>query len=277
MIKPSVFIGSSSEGLDFARAVRSLLCQDAEITLWNEGFFTLSNTFIETLVNSLPQFDFAILVMTSDDLVRSRKVESFGPRDNVVFELGLFMGHLGRSRTFIIHQANADVKIPSDLSGMITATYEWPRKDESHQAAVGAACDSIRKVIRSLSISDRKTDIKMSKIESRQETIESRVWALQLIVKGLITKFEYDKLVGLAASDPFMVRFHNDMYRELKHLDAIGYVQPKQGEGLVSIRDRDGSSDEFDLKQYVQITPEGLEYLKLRDELSESLGSVSAA
>lgn len=38
MIKPSVFIGSSSEGLDFARAVRSLLTHDAEITMWNEGF-----------------------------------------------------------------------------------------------------------------------------------------------------------------------------------------------------------------------------------------------
>jgi predicted nucleotide-binding protein len=65
MNKPSVFIGSSSEGLEFARAVRSLLKDDAEITLWNEGFFQLGHTYIETLVNALPRFDFAVLVLYS--------------------------------------------------------------------------------------------------------------------------------------------------------------------------------------------------------------------
>ena len=94
MAKPSLFIGSSTEGLEFARALRSLLAHDAEVTLWNEGFFSLGNTFIETLVNSLPRFDFAVLVMTPDDLVNSRNSESLGPRDNVLFELGLFMGRL---------------------------------------------------------------------------------------------------------------------------------------------------------------------------------------
>jgi hypothetical protein len=54
MARPSLFSGSSSEGLEFARAARSLLAQDAEVTLWNEGFFSLGNTFIETLVNALP-------------------------------------------------------------------------------------------------------------------------------------------------------------------------------------------------------------------------------
>jgi hypothetical protein len=38
MAKPALFIGSSSEGLEFARAVRSLLADDVEVTLWNEGF-----------------------------------------------------------------------------------------------------------------------------------------------------------------------------------------------------------------------------------------------
>jgi predicted nucleotide-binding protein len=144
MEKPSLFIGSSTEGLELARAARSLLAEDVEITIWNEGFFSLGRTFIETLVNSLPRFDFAMLVLTPDDLIHSRKDETLGPRDNVIFELALFMGRLGRSRTFILHQGNAKVKIPSDLSGVTTATYEWPRADGSHRSAVGAACDSIR-------------------------------------------------------------------------------------------------------------------------------------
>ena len=267
MIKPSVFIGSSSEGLSFARAVRSSLTDDAEITMWNEGLFGLGSTFIETLVNALPRFDFAILVLTPDDLISSRDLEMLSPRDNVIFELGLFMGRLGRSRTFILHQANARLKIPSDLSGITTAIYDWPRKDDSARSAVGAACDSIREVIRDLGVSDTKTSKEISNIKSRQDTIETRVSTLQLLMKGLVSEFEYEKLRGLATSGPFMVKFHNDMYEELKRLDSIRYVWPQPGYGLVSIRERDGKGDEFDLKQYVRITDEGLKYLKLRDEL----------
>lgn len=191
----------------------------------------------------------------------------FGPRDNVIFEIGLFMGHLGRSRTFILHQANAKLKIPSDLSGVTTAMYEWPREDKSCRSAVGAACDNIRETIRDLGASDTKTSKEINNIKSRQDTIETRVRTLQLVIKGLVSEFEYEKLRGLAADSPFMVKFHNDMYDELKRLDAIKYVQPRPGYGLVSIRERDGIGDTFDLKQYVYITDEGREYLKLRDEL----------
>lgn len=175
MVKPSVFVGSSSEGLEFARAVRSLLGQEAEITIWNEGFFDLGNTFVETLVNALPRFDFAVLVLTPDDLVNSRNSQDFGPRDNVIFELGLFMGHLGRSRAFVLHQANASVKIPTDLSGMVTANYEWPRADGNYKSAVGAACDSIREAIRHLGVTERKIEKEIGDIKSRQESAESRL------------------------------------------------------------------------------------------------------
>ena len=64
MNKPSLFIASSSEGLAFAQAVRTGLEADAEVTLWNEGVFPLGQTFIEALVNALPRFDFAVLVLT---------------------------------------------------------------------------------------------------------------------------------------------------------------------------------------------------------------------
>jgi predicted nucleotide-binding protein len=101
LVRPSVFVGSSSEGVEFARAVRAALEHDAEITLWDEGVFGLGQTFVESLTRALSRFDFAVVVLTPDDLVQSRSVEVFGPRDNVIFELGLFMGKLGRDRTFI--------------------------------------------------------------------------------------------------------------------------------------------------------------------------------
>jgi len=48
-----IFIGSSSEALGAAQAVRSLLATDAHITLWNEGFFRQGRGFLEALVASL--------------------------------------------------------------------------------------------------------------------------------------------------------------------------------------------------------------------------------
>jgi CAP12/Pycsar effector protein, TIR domain len=127
MNKPSVFIGSSMESLPFARAIRSRLVDDAEGTVWDELFTDIGSTFIETIINSVPRSDFAILVLSPDDLIESRNDQKFGPRDNVVFELGAFMGRLGRSRALVVHQADARIKIPTDLSGVVTAQYHWSR------------------------------------------------------------------------------------------------------------------------------------------------------
>ena len=157
MNKPALFVGSSSEGLDLARAVRALLDEDAEVTLWKEGFFDVGGTFIDSLIKALPRFDFAALMLTADDLLTSREVATLGPRDNVLFELGLFMGRLGRERTFVIRARGDQIKIPSDLAGLTTTTYDWPRADGNHQAAVGPACDNIRKMIRTLGFSETRT------------------------------------------------------------------------------------------------------------------------
>lgn len=150
MNKLTVFVGSSTEGLDFARAVRSRLESVAEVTLWEDDFFPPGNTVIQSLMDSLSRFDFAVLVLTPDDKVESRGSETFGPRDNVVFELGLFMGHLGKERTFLLYQAGANVKLPSDLAGLTVVRYNWPRSDLSHRSAVGSACDTLCRRIREL-------------------------------------------------------------------------------------------------------------------------------
>ena len=275
MNKPSVFIGSSSEGLEFAKAARGVLNQDAEITVWNEGFFRPGGTFIETLINALPRFDFAILVLTGDDLVNSREVEAFGPRDNVIFELGLFMGHLGRTRTLILHQSNAKLKIPTDLSGVTTATYEWPREDKNYRAAVGAACDSIRENIRDLGVSETKAAKAINDIRFRQERQENElsrqqaeIRSLQIALQGIVTRYELDKVVGLSKEEPFLCYYSDDLANELKRLRALGLVQNHEGAGLRTIqRDYKDTNRQFDLRRFFFITKEGREYLKLRSEL----------
>ncbi|GAA4465615.1 hypothetical protein GCM10023170_075220 [Phytohabitans houttuyneae] len=131
-----------------------MLASDARLTLWNEGHFRSGDGFLETLVRSLDEFDFAILVATPDDSVLSRGVSALTPRDNVLFELGLFMGRLGRGRTFLVHPKQHELRLPSDLLGVTTLSCRWPDATADRRAglqdfmsALGAACDTIRDTI----------------------------------------------------------------------------------------------------------------------------------
>jgi hypothetical protein len=93
-------------------------------TLWNAGTFELSKTYIESLETELTQADFAILVLGPDDIVVSREEVSLAPRDNFLFELGLFMGRLGRERCYLVHEKERSFKLPSDLLGVRPAGYK---------------------------------------------------------------------------------------------------------------------------------------------------------
>ena len=92
---PRVFIASSSEGLkvvdEIRRQLTESLDEEAEICSWPDQF-SLSATYMESLEKLLDTSHFAVLVLTPDDFVTSRDVETMAPRDNVVFELGLFIG-----------------------------------------------------------------------------------------------------------------------------------------------------------------------------------------
>jgi hypothetical protein len=110
---------------------------------------------------------------------------------------------------------------------------------------------------------------KLSRMEERQDSLDSRLQAIQLTLTGLVTKNEYPKLTGLAQKEAFLVNYHPDMYEELKHLDAMGFLQPLAGHGLIDIRNQyeHKEQEEFDLKEFVEITEQGREYLKLFDEI----------
>jgi predicted nucleotide-binding protein len=281
MATVSVFVGSSSEALPYARAVRAALEEESgtrnrhngltiDVTLWNEDFFLPTSTFIETLVNGLPRFDFAVFVLAPDDLIGRRDVSAMGPRDNVIFELGMFMGYLGRTRTFAIVHENATAT-PSDLAGVTTDRFR-SRVDnngrENHRAAVGAACDRITKIIHELGVSERKAGQRIAEMTQRQDAMESQVNVLRLLAKGLITSPEKDHMRGLASPSPFLVWYHPDMMTELKHLDALRYVLPCEGKGLNHLREFEGKAYQFDLKHFVYITESGREYLRLLEQLS---------
>jgi len=147
--KPTLFIGSSSEGRPVAEAIQLLLNDDADVTVWNQGVFQLSKGYFESLCEALEAFDFAVLVLTPDDVTRSRRQQESAPRDNVVFELGLFTGKLGRERSYFVYEGGSDLKLPSDLLGVSAATYRL-HDSGNLQAALGATCTRIRQRIREL-------------------------------------------------------------------------------------------------------------------------------
>ncbi len=152
--RPAVFIGSSAEGVEIAEAIQLNLDRVCEVVIWSQGLFGLSSGTLETLVDRLNDFDFAVLVLTPDDLIESRGVEKQSARDNVLIELGLFIGGLGRERTFAVFDRGGNLKVPSDLAGVTLA--EFQRHSSGNlQSSLGAASTLIKGRVQELGVRPR--------------------------------------------------------------------------------------------------------------------------
>lgn len=91
--KRKIFIGSSMEGLDVARKIKASLKYDAHVDTWADGLFDKpGQAYIEVIENILNKYEYGIFVFTSDDKIFSRGHISQMPRDNVIFEYGMFLG-----------------------------------------------------------------------------------------------------------------------------------------------------------------------------------------
>lgn len=128
--KPRIFIGSSGEAKDIAHSLRQALSVSAAPIAWFDNAFTVSKTTIERLDEiAQSEIDGAVLVLTADDLRERDGNATLTPRDNVIFELGLFIGAVGRDRTFGLmcsHCANT-LALPTDLLGVTWLTFYNPR------------------------------------------------------------------------------------------------------------------------------------------------------
>ncbi|MCP4545421.1 MAG: nucleotide-binding protein, partial [bacterium] len=76
---------SSAEGLDVAREVELHLEHEALTTIWKDGVFGLGSGTLESPMVALDGFDFAVMVLSPDDLLETRKTRYSSPRDNVIF------------------------------------------------------------------------------------------------------------------------------------------------------------------------------------------------
>jgi hypothetical protein len=164
MNKPRIFLGSSGEQAKLLGAIARGLSDVVDVEPWTTTFNPGQST-LDRLVELSQEVDFAAFVFAQDDWTSTDATQSgqASPRDNVVFEAGLFGGALGIRRTFILHAHGA--KLPSDLLGLTAIRYD----PATSSAEVRAINQKLRKAIES---------------EGRRGPIEGLWWQLSLTVRS---------------------------------------------------------------------------------------------
>ncbi|HBS0737339.1 TPA: nucleotide-binding protein [Klebsiella pneumoniae] len=175
--KPTVFIASSSEAIRVAEAVHIKLEQEMSVKNW-ENAFDLSSVTISRLIEKTKSVDYAIFVFHPDDKIFIRNEEYSSTRDNVVLELGMFIGALGLEKCFILvpKTAISNFRLPSDLAGVTTSTYN--DQEVKLTDAVTGSCAKIKESIRGLEASKAKTE-NTDEIHTLREELndaQSKIW-----------------------------------------------------------------------------------------------------
>lgn len=168
MTEPRIFIGSSVESLRIANACIDILDHSSEVVPWT-SVFENGEASLESLVSTSKSVDFALFVLSPDDVTDIRGVEKLTVRDNVVFELGLFIGAIGRKRCFMLKPRDMDVYFPSDLHGINMLTFKANRLDNMLNAAVSAPCGKIIHTMEALGSYVRSTDNSVNTLPPAQQ------------------------------------------------------------------------------------------------------------
>ncbi len=157
-----LFIGSSREGLLYARKLKAMLNTklkkyNIRCILWEDkGVFSLNKTTIENLCHVAENIKgskedgsdkgYAVMLMTPDDKIDTRNEVHYVARDNVIFELGLFIGYLGRSHVCCAIPSNKKIKMMSDWNGVNNARYQYLRKPQKDKLGMMLA-DVVEQIV----------------------------------------------------------------------------------------------------------------------------------
>jgi Predicted nucleotide-binding protein containing TIR-like domain len=134
-LKPKIFIGSSKAGYAVAEKVKSNLASVGDCFLWQDPNVWESNrSTFENLIRMVSYFDFGVFVATADDLTLTNDKIVIEPRDNVILEMALFLGAMGRDKSFLLVEEG--IKLPTDFSGIY-----MPRFDKEKDNTIKDACD----------------------------------------------------------------------------------------------------------------------------------------
>lgn len=221
MSKPKIFIGSSTESLKFAQAVQSNLDYVANITIWTQGFKP-SNYIVEELERISNNIDFAILILSPDDIsiIRAKKYKTV--RDNIIFELGFFIAKLGRERTFLVIPRDTEkFLLPGDLDGLIPLTFDLNNKEL--RSTFGSVAFRIEEVIQKLGCLENKVSefiLNPDKITSSKSRAEHYEFTSKLLSSA-------EKSVYIIERTPVLLFGPRYLWYEKNYYDALNTIAKK--------------------------------------------------
>lgn len=133
-LKPKIFIGSSKAGYTIAEKVKANLSSVGDCFLWQDpDVWEPNRSTFDNLLRMARYFDFGVFVATADDLTLTNDKIVIEPRDNVILEMSLFLGSMGRDKSFLL--VEEDIKLPSDFNGIY-----MPRYKRNEDASIFSAC-----------------------------------------------------------------------------------------------------------------------------------------
>jgi len=140
-LKPKIFIGSSKDGYTIAEKVKNYLSNTGDCYLWQEpDVWEPNRSTFDNLLRMASYFDFGVFIATADDLTLTNNNLVIEARDNVILEMSLFLGAMGREKSFLLVENG--IKLPSDFNGIY-----MPKFDKTDEDSIIKACDAYSKKI----------------------------------------------------------------------------------------------------------------------------------
>lgn len=222
-MKPRIFFASSGRAKLLALELADKLNARAKVdnvsierALWWETILPGESTLFG-LIDECKKSHFAAVLLTEEDITLKKGEEVAAPRDNCVFELGLFTGALGLEpkRCFIITSAKKDA-LPSDLDG-ITFVPILDLQDgkitEDVSESLDTAAKTILKVIRKLGLYDRpQVPIVSDEGLMEYEKLEREHGHLLQGSRVLISSKQ-----PIETSSPFATRVHTNITEDIRY------------------------------------------------------------
>jgi hypothetical protein len=196
---------------------------------------------------------------------------------DVSLETALSLENLGHRVTRLISTKYPDIAVRPKVSS--------PDQREGNVADIPLfpnAAHLVRSADERLANSERKLELILEKLQilddlcTRLPALQAlEIKAIQIALKGILTKHELGPLEGLNRPTEFMLPYEPELYGYLHRLDGLNFIQPNPGYGLIDIveRHKDDLKSEynqrkpFDLKEFVYITDDGRRYLNILSDI----------
>ena len=114
--RKDVFLAYSSGSVETAQYIKGVLTKLGVSTLDWKSDFVGGPTILDQINEAVNQTSGGVFLFTRDDMLMGAE-ELAAPRDNVVFEAGIFANSKGYERVLIVLEEGA--KLPADLGGIV--------------------------------------------------------------------------------------------------------------------------------------------------------------